>query len=125
MQSKQGAPRHGHVAYRHWHIADHPGKRGLNHKKALLGLRRVRLRLQRLHLRLCCVKLRLGSLQRGLADVLLLQQLLLALKVFARHRQAGARSVYLGGAGLRVLARGAGVNARQLLPRAHRVAHFD
>ena len=66
----------------------------------------------------------LGALQRGLADVVLLEELLLAFEVLARHVQRGAGGLHLGVAGGCVLVGRAGVDTHQHLAGGDAVAHL-
>jgi hypothetical protein len=64
----------------HRHLGHHAGKRRAHHVEAGLGARRAGLGQLRIHLRLGGLELGLGLLQRGLADVVLLEQLALAVQ---------------------------------------------
>ena len=74
-------------------------------KKAGLGARRAGLSELRRDLRLGRLELRFGALERGLAGVVLLEQLLLAVEFLGRHFERGARRLDLRVAGGDVLLR--------------------
>ncbi|MNT43893.1 hypothetical protein D3C72_1803880 [compost metagenome] len=105
-------------------MAHHARKRRLDDVEARLRGGRTCLRQQGLHLRLAGAPLGLCPVQRGLADVLLLEQLLLALVFLGRDVLGGARGVHLGRAGSGVLLRCVCVNARQLLACRNAVARL-
>ena len=122
MHHQQRAPRHGHVAQRGGDLADNPAVRGIEHMKARLRFSRTGLRLQRFDLCLCRQPLRLGPVQRGLADELHLQQLLLALQFSGGDIQSRLRGLDLRCAASHILLCSPCVNAHQRLTRLHAVA---
>ena len=92
--------------------------------QARLCARRARLRHLRGHLGACGLELGLGPLQRGLADVFLLVELLLAAVLARGHLQRSAGGQHLGVAGGSALVGGARINAQQQLARLHPVARL-
>ena len=123
IQPHQRATRQRHIAQRHRNLADHPRIGGLHHIKARLRHGGACLRLQRLHLGLACLQLRLCTVEGCLADVLLLVELFLALKLFAGHLHVGAGSIDLGCASSSVLRRRPCIDTHKILPRLNFFAH--
>ena len=125
MQGQHGAAGHGHVTQSDGHIRHHTIKRGAHTEETGLCLRRADLGLLRLHLGAGRFPLGLGAVERTLTDVLLLEELLLTIQLFAGHVQVGLRGFELGAAARHLLLGSAGVDAQQLLPSAHAVTGFD
>jgi len=87
VEGHQWPTRHRHVAQGNRDLGDHAGKGRAHDIEPTLSSGCTGLRQLRAGLRLRRFELGLGTLQRGLADVAFLEELLLALEVPARHLQ--------------------------------------
>ncbi len=84
----KGAPRHGHVAQGHGHLGHHAGIGRAHHVQAGLRARGARLGRLRAGLGAGGTHLGLGSVQRGLADVLAWQRAASGARIRAWPRRA-------------------------------------